>query len=118
MSETKEERTPHTIPAQTDEQLKKFVFDVLAGQVLTIFDVPKDLVPAVFMPIALGAFSGWTEAEAEDIGCIYGHVSEALSTGVNGYPCFMSVHMLNKQDFERCRLALCEEIKRRETLQI
>lgn len=103
-------------PPNTD--LKKFVTDYLSGQIFIDKDIPagqrENTLAVVFMPIALGSFNGIARFELENLGIIYGYMSQACTLGINGMPCFTSAHLMNRSDWERCRVAIlkhCEAIK-------
>jgi hypothetical protein len=50
------------------------------------------------MPIALGAFSKWTEEEIKNVGLIYEHLNSAGPRSINGMPNFFSLQVLNQED--------------------
>ena len=93
---------PEKIPVKTREELKQLAVDINAGKVFTNAHVPEgEKIEVVFLPIALGALSGWTPDQAKDIGLIYEYLSEATPMTVNGMPGFISMQLLNRGDTDR-----------------
>lgn len=87
---------------KTDEEIKTLAIDLQAGKIYTDRHVknPSEL-GMVFMAIALGALSGWTEEDIKKLGLVYEYISEAGPRGVNGHPCFMSHRILSIEDAEK-----------------
>jgi hypothetical protein len=52
----------------------------------------------VFMPIALGAFSEYSEEARKDIGMVYEYLDKAGPRSINGYPIFFSFRVVNVKD--------------------
>lgn len=86
--------------------LKQLAMDLYENKVFTdrhLLSSGNDyLIPSVFMPVALGAFSGKTQEEIKaEVGMIYEYYSEAGPRGINGYPCFFSFRILSPEDTEK-----------------
>lgn len=89
---------------KSDSELKVLASDIFDGKIFTNRHLPNDgldNMEMVFMPIALGAFSKLTDEECNDIGLIYEYLDKASPRSVNGYPTFMSFHVLNVREFEK-----------------
>ena len=68
--------------------------------------------------ISNAAYQGFGEQYLKDLGCIYEHMSKAGPRGINGYPMFMSCHLMHKEDWERALKAILREQKRQEGLEV
>lgn len=119
-----EEAKPKAVPRlwgtrPTDDELKEFVFAWCNGQLFSDRHIqnPNDL-PMVFLPVALGAFAETPKEDLEQIGVMYEFLSAAGPTSCNGMPCFFSMRLLHKQDWERCRVAIEAELERRKNVTI
>ena len=65
------------------------------GHLWWSFNLPKDMVPMVFLPIAMGA-----KVPEWSVGC-YGRDSEAIGTrGIDGYPLLSEAVFVNKKEAE------------------
>lgn len=90
------------IPPKTPEELKELAQGIFAGTIFTDRHLKSpDLMVMVWLPIALGALSDWTEAEVKEIGMIYEHLEKAGPRAINGCPSFMSVRFLNTGDAKK-----------------
>ena len=83
----------------TEEELKTLALDISEGKVFGSWMLPPDqaenLMPVVFMPLALGAAEKIQEV---DLWGIYEYVDKATRRTVNGYPLFTSFKMLTQDD--------------------
>jgi hypothetical protein len=94
------------------EDLKQLAKDIWAGTVFTDRHIQDfNIVPMVFMPLALGAIGDLSEEDAKDVGMIYEYLSEAGPRSINGYPMFTSCRLLNKDDTKKV-WSLYEEVKK------
>lgn len=87
-----------------DAELKQLAQDIYDQKVFTSAHVSRGEqynIAMIFMPIALGAFKGYTQEDLEDLGLMYEYYSEAMPRGINGMPIFPSVRLLNKLDLEK-----------------
>lgn len=85
------------------DELRELARDTHAGRVFFASDEDADLLPAIFMPIALGGLAGADPAEVELIGGIYEYLERAGTLGVNGRPMFTSVRFLHNDDVVELR---------------
>ncbi len=104
--ETEEERTA---------RLKAFVVDYCSGRIFTslhLSETELDILPMVFMPLALGA------KVPEDVVVVWEHLDKAGPRSINGYPSFWSCHFMNKADYARVRPVIEAELKRRAEIKV
>jgi len=105
------------IPRLTDAALADFVLAYCDGKILTSANVRQlNLLPMIFMPIALGALSDFSERTLGKIGVIWEYYSAAGPRGVNGYPTFFSCRLMRVEDWERAVKAIDRELERRDGL--
>lgn len=108
------------VPRMPEEDLKKFVLEFLGGHIFTDKHISPnaspDMVGMIFMPIAMGAFSECSRDSLKQIGCIWEYNSQALPRSINGYPCFMSLHIMHVDDWTRCATAIQNEEERQKNL--
>lgn len=104
-----------------DAALATFVMEVCDGKIFTLHHIREhdreSMVPMVFMPVALGAFSGWYGVDLEQVGTIWEYLSEAGPRAINGYPMFFSLRVMHKDDWARATRAIDRELERRKTPQ-
>lgn len=114
-----EEKKSNEVPRMDAEELKKFVLNVLDGS-LFLSTAVKDqtLLPVIFMPLAMGALSGWTEEELSNIGVLYARMSQASPRAINGYPMFFEVSLMHKDDWERARVVIMQEYERLQNIEV
>jgi len=100
-----------------DADLVKFVLGVCDDKIFTLHHIRESqreqMAPMVFMPLALGAFTGWHPAELEDIGSIWAYYSEAGPRSINGLPMFMTFRVIVKSDWKKACIAIDRENARR-----
>lgn len=92
--------------AKTDEEIKAIAKDIVLGNVFSTLALPPSdlsMINIIFMPITFGAFAGYTREQLDEIGSIYEYLSEALPTGVNGYPIFGSMQILSTEETDKLR---------------
>ena len=92
---------PKKLENQSSEFLAKLAKDIAMNLVFTSFHIPEnqmDILPSVFMPLALGALSDQTQEYILDVGMVYSNYSEAGPMGINGFPIFFSCGFLSKDD--------------------
>ena len=88
----------------TEEEAKKLGIDFSTGAVFSSAHLRKNdqnLLPAVFMPMALAGQDVLDQLKAADITVIYEYVSAAGPRVINGYPQFFSMRTLNRDDATR-----------------
>lgn len=106
-----------SIPTMPRKDLAKFVMDYCDGKVFTSAQVSEhslNLLPCIFMPLALGGLQGLYDAEVQRIGLIWEYMSQAGYRAINGYPTFLSCHLMHKDDWNTARKAILREMTRRE----
>lgn len=111
-------RWPAECPRMTDDQLREFVDEWLAGRIVTNQSLSGDerLLRLVFMPLALGGMAGAPKGYCDSIGLIWENVNEARGgRAVNGFPMFVSCHLMHKADLEIVSATIEAERERRGT---
>lgn len=108
----------------SEEDLRAFVDDYVSGRVFTSLELQGENVGMdelasrirmVFMPIAFGALKGFDDEELGNVSIFYEHIREAMPRGVNGWPTFMSVRIMHKDDWARvCPVIQAEFARRRD----
>ena len=96
----------YKVPSISDEELKQFVRDFVAGRIFSLHHISEqhiDLFPSIFMVVALG---GLEDVDRSTIGTIYEYIKEAGTLGINGYPTFATMRMINAEDWERAKIAI------------
>ena len=102
-----------SIPSMSREDLSKFVMDLVDGKLFTLHHIPedqRDMAHMVFVPVALGALAG---VRMEDFGTAWEYIDKAGPRAVNGYPMFMSLHLMNFEDWELAHKAYAREMAKR-----
>jgi hypothetical protein len=96
------------LPRLDSAEIKKFVLDFMAGDVFTDFHVTdKNLLPMVFMPLAMGGYESFSEKARSEIGCVYARFSDGtFPRSINGYPIFGSCAFMHKDDWARAHAAI------------
>jgi hypothetical protein len=99
------------------EELVRLVRGLCDGAVFTSAHLEAanqlNMLGMVFLPISLGGLSRMPKRDIEKIGVFYEYLDKAGPMGISGYPCFFSVHILNKEDWEKVRVATKREDERR-----
>jgi len=89
------------IPSRPRKDLKKLAVDIVEDRVITDRHLSDrnnmHLLDHVFMPLGLG---GLEDVDPDDVGLIYEYYDKALPRGINGYPMFLSMYLLNGKDAE------------------
>ena len=100
----KSKNTSGVLGKRPEAELRQSAVDWADGRNFTHEQVysPSDL-QMVFMVLAMGALSGWSKKQVENIGLIFEDISKAGPRACNGFPMFMSCQMLNKADAEKTR---------------
>jgi len=118
---TEEEKKPRKLQRLTDDELRTFVSDFASQQIfssahLSESDVNK--LKMIFMPLAFGAFEGYTDDDLKDVGLIYEYLDQQGPHSINGYPMFWSCRIMHKDDWERARAAIIVEVERRKSIEL
>lgn len=109
------------LPRKTDEELRAFVLDFLANRFFTsahLRENEQDLLGMVFMPIAMGGLSQYNPDSLKDIGLLYEDYAKSLPRSINGKPCFLSVQLLHRLDWEKARKVIAAEQERQRSIEI
>jgi len=61
---------------------------------------------------------GFMQQYTSTLGCIWEDIGEAGPRAINGYPMFMSMSMMNKDDFERARKAIERELVHQQEIEV
>lgn len=87
---------------KTEAELRQIAMDLGDGKIFTDRHLrhPEEL-PLVFMVIPLGAFKNFTEEQRKNIGLVYEYYDQAGPGSANGYPLFMSLRMLTREETEQ-----------------
>lgn len=111
---------PSIVADMSREELARFVLDLCDDRVFTSRHIPerhqRQMLPLVFLPLVFGGLEYIPERDHDKVGILWAYRSEALYLGVNGYPCFPSVRVMSKDDWERAHKAYMREMDRREKL--
>jgi hypothetical protein len=106
------------LASKPKEELAQLVMDLCDNKVFTSAHLTtedqENMTPMVFMPLALGGLASLPKREVEQVGLIYEYLDKAGTRGVNGYPCFFSMRVLNKEDWKKVHRACLNEMQRRE----
>jgi len=85
-----------------DSVLKEIALGIVEGKIFCDRQVEnKDLLPHVFMILALMDDKTADQLKHQNICMIYEYMDKAGPGAVNGFPCFMSMRTLNKEDTEK-----------------
>ncbi len=104
-----------------EDDLRKFVDDFVSGRIFTSAHIRTEqasLLPMIFMPLALGAFSKVNPDSLSQIGCLYEYYDKAGPRSINGFPMFFSFHLLHVDDWERAKAAIEKEEERRKGIEV
>lgn len=88
---------------KTEEEITQLAKDIYAGQVFCSWNIREGdhvFIENIFMPIAFMSNEQLASFRAEEPHLIYEYISKAGPRSINGYPVFMSLQRLNKQEFE------------------
>ena len=93
---------PKTVPPKTPDELKTLAVDIFQQKVFTERHITDpSMFGNVFMVAALGGFADCPEEYTQSIGMVYEYLEKAGPRSVNGYPMFMSLQLLNKEDAQK-----------------
>ena len=91
----KEQDTPEP-KLMSEPERRQLALDIMDGKIFGTWNVRKtdgpETIGMIFMPLVLGA------KLPKGVAHIYEYLSEAGPRSINGYPCFMSLRMLMKED--------------------
>lgn len=84
---------------KSPDEINEFCREVLANRILTSHQVPEDLIGSVFLMLKLGAFHDWELADIEQVGVLYERLDQAGPVAVNGWPSFLSLQVMHRDDW-------------------
>jgi len=114
-TETIEHEEPRPFPRLTDDELRKFVDDVVSNRVWLAHDAPEREDPLMpFLPLRLGGLP--SNIKAEEVGTIWEYMSQRGPRDANGMPTFFSAHIMHIDDWKRAVPAIEEEVERRKNI--
>lgn len=93
------------------EKIKTFIEDYSEGLIFGSNMIPEhlieDMLPRIFLPLALGGLSNMSEEQTKDIALVYEYNKECCNRlSVNGFPIFFSCRFLTFDEWETARQAL------------
>ena len=105
----------------TDDEINALAEDIYRDRVFTSNHVRQgdlNMLPVIFMPLIFADKKFIELMQTDAPGIIYEHFSEAGPRSVNGYPTFISLHIVSQEDakkvwgkFEQIKKAVCGVIK-------
>jgi hypothetical protein len=111
------------IARMSEEDMLRFVLDWCDGRIFSDQHVQQraphrweETMALVFMPLAFGASANWTVEACSQLGIIYEYTDKALPRAINGMPCFLSMHVMHREDWMKCADAIERERKRRQEI--
>lgn len=104
-----------TYSLKTDAECEQIAQNIVAGHIFHSGMISQHekqhILPMVFMPLAFMDTEAVKSLMEDEIYVIYEYLNKAGPGGVNGYPSFFSMCVLNKTDAERVQTK-ADEIKR------
>ncbi len=101
-------------PSQSDEQLRKIANALFHGEIFCSLQIKdSSMFSMVFMVAMFGDEAFQVKLAVHNIRFVYEYMSKALPRGVNGYPMFMSMTILNNEDADKV-IAMHNELLKRE----
>ena len=88
----------------TDDEINALAEDIYRDRVFTSNHVRQgdlNMLPVIFMPLAFADRKIIEKMQNDAPGMIYEHFREAGPRSVNGYPTFVSFHIVSKEDAKK-----------------
>ena len=85
----------------TPEEIKELATDTFKEKVFfstMLQEGQEHLLTSVFMPVMFMDNKQIKDVEEKNIVAFYEYFEKATPRSINGYPMFMSMHMINKED--------------------
>lgn len=104
MNDATEDKKSWTYTPKTDDELKRIALDINKGLVFTdkhIREGDERLFGSIFMIYSLMDAEQLEALKSAEIVTAFEYLEKAASNGVNGYPSFFSLQMLNRTDAEK-----------------
>jgi|SRR5690606_3312148 len=99
MENTESEVIPAEPARMESHKLRTLIKEARAGQIFLSLQLrDMSLIPMVFLPVGLGAFSNYPKSYVENIGALWEYCHKAGPRSINGMPIFMSCRVLHKND--------------------
>jgi len=96
---------------RTDVEIEEIASGIFSGKIFCDKQIPPEenerVLGSVFMPISLGAFLGWSDADMQSIGMFYEYIvkggpRDVVSSDTDrGYPSFCSMEVLAIDDAQK-----------------
>ncbi len=102
-----EPRKKKKIERLDPDELKKFAVDLFSGKIFTSFHIrPGDerMGVQIFVPLLFLDDAGRKDLKKRKPHVFYEYLSEAGPRSINGYPIFMSVRTLGKEDWDAAKV--------------
>ncbi len=109
----------------TDDEINAMAEDIYRDRVFTSNHIRQgdlNMLPVIFMPLVFADKKMIEKMQKDAPGMIYEHLIEAGPRSVNGYPTFVSLHIVSQEDtkkvwekFEQIKKAVCEVIEHENT---
>jgi hypothetical protein len=96
-----------------EEKVREIALGIFKGTIFTSLQLPEDqpdLLPMVFMPLALMDKDTFAAFMAKKPCLIYGNMKDTFPRSINGYPMFSTFGHANREDTDRI-VAKYNEIK-------
>jgi hypothetical protein len=85
---------PHLGP----QEINDLALALAAGRLYCASDVPKDILPVVFLPLCTGGVLD--DYDLDTVGNVVEDLSKAHELAVNGYPIFTTCRVIHKDDWD------------------
>lgn len=92
-----------------NHKIKQLAMDIVDGKVFGSWmmrDGDDRLMPTIFMPVMFMPEWWALECVRDKISQVYEYQSEAMPRGVNGYPCFGSMRLIDRNDVAKLDIAI------------
>ncbi len=89
-----------------DKEKKTLAVDIVDGKVFGTWSIGEadiNVIPMIFMPLALADKKVLQSMETDKIRQVYEYMDKAGPRGINGFPTFFSMHLINEDDWKEVR---------------
>lgn len=90
---------------KSDKEIRQMAVDYFGGNLFGSWafnaDDYKRMMSIVFMPLSLMSEVQIKTMIRDEVDHVYGYMKDSSQRGINGYPIFYSMHMINREDFNR-----------------
>ena len=96
--------TENQYQRKTNEEVNELAKQAYRGEVFFSWQVREhdmNLIGSIFMPLFFLDDVTRKEWVRDEVCHFYGFMKDATSRGINGYPCFFGMGVLNKEDSQR-----------------